>query len=164
MFFASLFSESNCCEPNDLRERLNRRDSLNSSMDSAITVSIPRDLLDTILEGAKQLYPRESFLLLRGKKSKDVVCVSDLIVAPFAVHGKGFASFSSHMLPMDFSIVGTVHSHPSGNTQPSHTDLNHMFGRVVMIVGYPYESEQNVAVYDSSGEKLGFAITDKPKR
>jgi proteasome lid subunit RPN8/RPN11 len=132
-------------------------------MGSTVTVSIPRDLLDTILEGAKQLYPRESFLLLRGKKSKAVIYVSDLIVAPFAVHGKGFASFSSHMLPMDFSIVGTVHSHPSGYTQPSHTDLNHMFGRVVMIVGYPYESEQNVAIYDSNGEKLGLAVAERPK-
>ena len=136
---------------------------MNSNMGSPVSVSIPRGLLDTVLEGAKQLYPRESFLLLRGKKSKDVVCVSDLIVAPFAVHGKGFASFSSHMLPIDFSIVGTVHSHPSGNIQPSNTDLNHMFGRVVMIVGYPYESEQNVAIYDSNGEKLGLEVAERPK-
>ena len=130
-------------------------------MGSIVTVSIPRTLLDTILEGAKQLCPRESFLLLRGKKSKGIIHVSDLIVAPFAVHGKGFASFSSYMLPIDFSIVGTVHSHPSGNTKPSPVDLNHSFGRVVMIVGYPFEGEWNVAVYDSNGEKLNLAVVDR---
>jgi proteasome lid subunit RPN8/RPN11 len=130
-------------------------------MDAKVTVSIRRDLLDAILAGANQLHPRESFLLLRGKKSKGTITVSDLIVAPFAVHGRGFASYPSHMLPMDFSIVGTVHSHPSGNTQPSNVDLNHLFGRVLMIVGYPYTDEQCVAVYDSDGEKLPLNVTPK---
>ena len=129
-------------------------------MTGATTVSIPRDLLDAILEGAKQLYPRESFLLLRGKKKKDVVYMQDLVVAPFAVHGHGFASFSSYMLPMDFSIVGTVHSHPSGVARPSHVDLNPMFGRVLMIVGYPYTGEECVAVYDSNGERLSLTVTE----
>ncbi len=128
-------------------------------MDVNVKVFIPKSLLDTILEGAKQLYPRESFLLLRGKKTKGVVTISDLIVAPFAVHGRGFASYPTHMLPMDFSIVGTVHSHPSGNTRASSVDLNHMFGRVLMIVGYPYTDERCVAVYDSNGENLPLDVT-----
>jgi len=128
-------------------------------MNATVTISIPRNLLDTILEGAKHLYPRESFLLLRGKKSKGVITVSDLVVAPFAVHGNGFASYSPHMLPMDFSVVGTVHSHPSGNIQPSHVDLNHMMGRILMIVGHPYADERSVAVYDSNGEKLVLQVT-----
>ncbi len=123
-------------------------------MVTKITVAISRDLLDTILAGAKQLYPRESFLLLRGKKNKDVITISDLLIAPFSVHGRGFASYPTHMLPMDFSIIGTAHSHPSGNIQPSSVDLNHMFGRILMIVGYPFVNETCVAVYDSNGERL----------
>ena len=148
------------CDIYRLTEMLNRSSMLDRCMASTDTVSIPRHLLDTILEGAKQLFPRESFLLLRGKKRKNVVLVSDLVVAPFAVHGKGFAGFSSHMLPVDFSIVGTAHSHPSGDNRPSHVDLNHMFGRVIMIVGYPYEGEQCVAVYNSNGEKLGLTVVE----
>jgi proteasome lid subunit RPN8/RPN11 len=128
-------------------------------MDAKVTVSIPRSLLDTIFAGAKQLYPRESFLLLRGKKSKGVISISDLVVAPFAAHGRGFASYSPHMLPMDFSVVGTVHSHPSGNVQPSYVDLNHMMGRILMIVGYPFTDDRCVAVYDSNGEKLTLNVT-----
>ncbi len=133
-------------------------------MGSVSGVYIPQTLLETILEGAKQLYPRESFLLLRGKRGKGTIQISDLIVAPFAVHGKGFAGFSSYMLPMDFSIVGTVHSHPSGNTKPSHVDLNQMFGRVIMIVGFPFESESDVAVYDSNGERIGLTVTQKAEK
>ncbi len=55
---------------------------------TATLVQIPQDILDTIYSGAKQLYPRESFLLLRGKKSKDVIKITDLVLAPFAVHGE----------------------------------------------------------------------------
>ncbi|HKZ87898.1 MAG TPA: Mov34/MPN/PAD-1 family protein [Candidatus Bathyarchaeia archaeon] len=122
-------------------------------------VQIPQDILDAIYAGAMQLYPRESFLFLRGKKNKGVICISDIILAPFAVHGRGFANFNPYMVSGDFSLVGTVHSHPSGNTAPSHVDLNHFFGRILMIVGYPFEGEECVAVYDSNGEKLPLTIT-----
>jgi proteasome lid subunit RPN8/RPN11 len=71
--------------------------------------------LAAIFEGARRLYPKEVILLLRGKKSKNEIRILKLVVPPLAVHGHGFANIPLHMLPMDFSIVGTVHSHPSGN-------------------------------------------------
>ena len=125
-----------------------------------LTVSMSGELLDSIFEGAKQLYPKETFLLLRGKKSKNEITVSDLVVPPLAVYGYSFVNLPLHMLPMDFSVVGTVHSHPSGNIAPSSVDLNHFFGRVLMIVGFPFTGTQNVAIYDSNGEKLQFQVTD----
>ena len=130
-------------------------------MGKNLTVSVSGELLDSIFEGAKRLYPKEMFLLLRGKKSKNEIRVSDLVVPPLAVHGYSFVNLPLHMLPMDFSVVGTVHSHPSGNITPSSVDLNHFFGRVLMIVGFPFTSTQNVAVYDSNGEKLQFQVTDE---
>ena len=130
-------------------------------MPDATMVQLPREILDAIYAGAKQLYPRESFLLLRGKKRKGVICISDLVLAPFAVHGRGFANFNPYMFSGDFSLVGTVHSHPSGNISPSHVDLNHFFGRILMIVGYPFEGEACVVVYDSNGEKLPLQITSE---
>ena len=125
------------------------------------TVELPRDLLNAIFEGARRLYPKESFLLLRGKKSKNVIRVSDLVVPPLAVYGYGFANLPLHMLPIDFSIVGTVHSHPSGNVNPSAVDLNHFFGRILMIVGFPFVDAQNVAVYDSNGERMPLQVTEE---
>jgi proteasome lid subunit RPN8/RPN11 len=62
---------------------------------------------------------------------------------------------------MDFSVVGTVHSHPSGNINPSHVDLNHFFGRILMIVGFPFSSAQKVAVYDSKGARVPFQVTEE---
>jgi proteasome lid subunit RPN8/RPN11 len=128
-------------------------------MGNNLTVSMSAELLDSIFEGAKRLYPKETFLLLRGKKSKDAIRVLELVVPPLAVYGYGFANLPFHMLPMDFSVVGTVHSHPSGNINPSSVDINHFFGRILMIVGFPFASAQNVAVYDSKGEKLQLQIT-----
>jgi proteasome lid subunit RPN8/RPN11 len=128
-------------------------------MGNNLTVSMSAELLDSIFEGAKRLYPKETFLLLRGKKSKNSIRVTDLVVPPLAVYGYGFANLPFHMLPMDFSVVGTVHSHPSGNIKPSSVDLNHFFGRILMIVGFPFASAQNVAVYGSNGEKLQLQIT-----
>ena len=129
-------------------------------MGKNLTVSMSAELLDSIFEGAKRLYPKETFLLLRGKKSKDTIRVSDLVVPPLAVYGYGFANLPFHMLPMDFSVVGTVHSHPSGNLAPSDVDVNHFFGRILMIVGFPFVNTQNVAVYNSKGEKLRLQVTE----
>ena len=130
-------------------------------MGNNLTISISAELLDSIFEGAKRLYPKETILLLRGKKNKDEIRVSDLVVPPLAVYGYGFANLPFHRLPMDFSVVGTVHSHPSGNINPSTADLNNFFGRALMIVGFPFASTQNVAVYNSKGEKLPLQVTDK---
>jgi proteasome lid subunit RPN8/RPN11 len=127
-------------------------------MVKSVTVSLSVELLDAIFEGARRLYPRETILLLRGKKSKDVIRVNELVVPPLATYGPGFANIPLHMLPMDFSIVGTVHSHPSGNLAPSDVDFNHFFGRILMIVGFPFAGEQNVAVYNSRGERLPLQI------
>jgi proteasome lid subunit RPN8/RPN11 len=125
-----------------------------------IKVSMRRELLDTIFEGAKRLYPKESILLLRGRKTKNIILITDLLVPPLASYGRGFAHIPLHMMPMDFSVVGTVHSHPSGNFMPSSTDLNHFFGRVLMIVAFPFLSEKNVAIYNHSGERLIIDVTD----
>jgi proteasome lid subunit RPN8/RPN11 len=135
----------------DLEERLQMAD---------LKVSMSRKLLDTILAGAKQLFPKESILLLRGKKGKGLIVVTDLLVPPLASYGRGFAHIPVYMMPMDFSVVGTVHSHPSGNFSPSNTDLNHFFGRILMIVASPFLNEMNVAIYGRSGERLELEVTE----
>ncbi len=128
-------------------------------MGKRVIVSMSLELLEAIFEGAKRLYPRETILLLRGKKSKDIIHVFELVVPPLATYGRRFANVPLHMLPIDFSIVGTVHSHPSGNLTTSDVDFNHFFGKVLMIVRFPFADEENVAVYNSNGEKLLLQIT-----
>jgi len=129
-------------------------------MKAGITVSVSKELLQAIFEGARRLYPRETILLLRGEKKKNLIKISELVVPPLATYGWSFANIPLHMLPIDFSIVGTVHSHPSGNLTPSTADLNHFLGSILMIVSFPFADERNVAVYNHNGEKLNLQLTE----
>lgn len=123
-------------------------------------VVISRRLLDVILENAREMYPRETMLLLRGKSKKKRIEITDLVIPPLATHGKGFTTFRAHMLPMDLSLVGTFHSHPSGVAKPSVEDLNRSFGRIIMIAAYPFAGKEDVAVYNHSGEKIPLKPTE----
>ena len=132
-------------------------------MSTDVIIHIPSNILDAVYAGAKELYPRESFLLLRGKKKKGIISITDLVLAPFAAHEESAVHFNPYMFSGDYTLVGTVHSHPSGNISPSHVDLNYFFGRVLLIVGPPYEGKGCIAAYDSNGDRLPIEITDPIK-
>jgi proteasome lid subunit RPN8/RPN11 len=123
-------------------------------------VVMSRKLLEAIFENARSVYPRETILLLRGKISKEKIEITDIIIPPLATHGRGFSGFPTYMLPMDFSLIGSVHSHPSGVAMPSVADLNRSFGRLIMIVASPFLGTENVAVYNRSGERFTLRLAD----
>lgn len=115
-------------------------------------------VIDSLLSYARMKYPREGVLLLRGKREKEKIIITDVEIPPFATHGGNFASFPLNMLPVDFSIVGVAHSHPSGALKPSITDLNKFYGRIMVIVGYPYQSQGDIAVFDTEGKSLKYEV------
>ena len=123
------------------------------------SVSIRKELLETLLESAKVLHPKETILLLRGKANRATISVSEILIPPLATHGKGFSSFPTHMLPIDFSIIGVAHSHPSGSLQPSVGDLNHPFGKITIIMASPYKGIESLAAYDRDGKRLTILMT-----
>src|SRR2546428_11226821 len=69
--------------------------------------------------------------------------IPELILVPGTISGKRPAIFQLHTLPADFSVVGTVHSHPSGVYEPSDEDraLFNKFGGIHLITGYPYTED-----------------------
>lgn len=117
-------------------------------------VRFKKSVADSILSYAMDAYPKEGILLLRGKAEKDEILISEVLIPPLATHGVGFSSFSHMMLPMDLSVMGVSHSHPSGSIQPSTHDLNHFYGRIMVITAYPFQSYNDIAVYNSNGDKL----------
>jgi proteasome lid subunit RPN8/RPN11 len=68
--------------------------------------------------------------------------------------------FKLHMLPIDFSIIGTVHSHPSGIPIPSKADLElfDKYGKIHIIVASPF-NESSWKAYTYTGEEIEIAIT-----
>jgi proteasome lid subunit RPN8/RPN11 len=123
------------------------------------TVKFEKLVVDSILSHALDMYPREAILLLRGKKKRDEILVDEIVVPPLATHGVRFSAFPSYMLPMDLRVMGVSHSHPSGNPEPSVQDLNHVYGRIMVIAAHPFQSYSDIAVFDKDGNRLLWQLT-----
>ena len=123
----------------------------------SIDVAVRREVLGGLLGLARTLHPQEVVLLLRGKAERGRVLVEEYVFPPYARAGRNYAGFPSHMLPIDFSVVGTAHSHPSGSLRPSRADLDNFYGRIMVIVAYPYTGD-SLAAYDGRGEFLQVAV------
>jgi len=97
---------------------------------------ITRKCLDMILESSKSNYPQEFGALLRVDRVKKDTII-EVVLLPGTISGDSHAIFRLHMLPIDYSIVGTVHSHPSSIARPSEADLDLFghFGKIHLIVG-----------------------------
>lgn len=116
------------------------------------------EVLNSLLTYSLNNHPYEGILLLRGRVSKDKVEVENVIIPPMSVRGITFSSFPLHMLPLDSSIIGTAHSHPSGFLELSLDDLHHFYGCIMVIVRYPYRTEKDVGVFDREGGSLVFTV------
>jgi proteasome lid subunit RPN8/RPN11 len=123
-------------------------------------VLIESDVVKSILVYAQGIHPREGILLLRGRIKGNSIMINDLWIPPQAVHGAGFSSFPIYRLPFDRSIIGTVHSHPSGSINPSTVDLNHFYGGIMAITCFPYASEKHIAFYNREGEQIPHRIIE----
>jgi len=121
-------------------------------------VVFSKQVVDSLFSYSAMAYPNEGILLMRGKSKKGVVEVTGVVVPPAAAHGAAFSSFSWWMLPIDLSYLGVAHSHPSGNHNPSHEDLLHASGKIMVIMGYPYATLDNLGVYDHDGNLIPFEV------
>ena len=119
---------------------------------------IRRKCLDLIFECAKSNFPNEFGGLLRvDDDAKDVI--SELVILPGTISGDSHAIFKLHMMPIDFSIVGTVHSHPSPSANPSDADLQlfRKHGRVHIIAANPFNKDSWKA-YDYNGKEIDIKV------
>lgn len=116
---------------------------------------IKKETLSMIMESAKDTYPNEFAAFLRADRN----VIYEIILLPGTISGSRSAVYQLYMKPIDFSIIGTVHSHPSGVTLPSPEDLD-LFsktGRIHIIVGYPF-SMNNFSAYDRNGNRVEVEI------
>ena len=119
---------------------------------------ITKECLDLILEGAKSIYPKEFGGLLRVDTTSKHTII-EVILLPGTISGGSQALFKLHMLPIDFSIIGTVHSHPSGIPLPSRADLTlfDKFGKIHIIVATPF-NESSWKAYSYMGDEINITI------
>ncbi len=85
---------------------------------------IDQDVLEMVNESARESYPNEFLATMRAEKG----IITEIILVPGTISNYHSGTMQLHMLPIDLSVVGTVHSHPGPSNRPSDEDL-HLFGR-----------------------------------
>jgi proteasome lid subunit RPN8/RPN11 len=119
---------------------------------------VKRHVVESILASGSSTYPNEFGAALR---SEEVETITDILLIPGTTAGKRHANFQLYMLPVDLTVVGTVHSHPSGALHPSEADLTlfRAWGRIHIIVGAPFR-EYNWRAYTNLGEEVTLSVVD----
>jgi len=120
-------------------------------------VRIRRELLEYLLELAKNAYPNEFAGFLREKDG----IFEEVLIAPNPHTGPRSIFFDTWMLPYDETINMTVHSHPSPALWPSEADLEFFskFGGVHIIIAWPFTAD-NVRAYSSDGREIRIEVVD----
>lgn len=119
-------------------------------------ILIDREVVDEIIQIARESHPLEFMAMLEGKISKGVLKVDGLIFIPGETSNQG-AVMKTFMMPLTTSTVGSVHSHPVPSAMPSTADL-HFFaknGVFHLIIAQPYIEESMVG-YDAFGDIVDY--------
>ena len=116
-------------------------------------MKIRRTAVEFILETAKAAYPREFVSMLRAEGG----VITEVLIFPGSEFRRNSSSVLLDMVPLDPSIIGSVHSHPC-EPLPSRADLRFFErGRVNIIAGHPYRP-QDLAAYDARGRPVQLEI------
>jgi proteasome lid subunit RPN8/RPN11 len=118
---------------------------------------IASDTLIFILETSKSMAPEEFAGLLQEKDG----VITEVLILPGTESSEQNAVIKLFMMP-NVKAVGSIHSHPGPNHEPSKADL-HMFsktGNCHIIVGYPYD-KQSWTCYDKEGNVRELQVIDE---
>jgi proteasome lid subunit RPN8/RPN11 len=120
---------------------------------------IRKEVLELILEVSRESYPKEFAATLIAKKG----IIEEINLLPGTISGGSMAILHTYMQPPDItlSVVGIVHSHPSGNFWPSGADTFFFskYGHTHIIVGKPYNTGSWQA-YDSNGNPVKLKVVE----
>ncbi len=119
-------------------------------------IEFKKEIIEDLFEAAKNTYPRE-FLALLGSTQKNNF-VDEFVVIP-ASYGKELVHFELGKIPIDKTILGSVHSHPTPNNRPSRADLSTFkkTGKIHLIIAYPFNLD-SCALYDTNGKEINWVV------
>ncbi|MGB9636218.1 MAG: Mov34/MPN/PAD-1 family protein [Thermoplasmata archaeon] len=117
---------------------------------------ISRKLLEAVFENAKSAHPNEFAALLRTNRRG---VIAQYVVLPGTISSSEAAVFMLHMRPVDFEIIGTIHTHPSPYPLPSGADLAlfERYGVIHIIVAYPY-TMRSWKAYNPYGKEIKLEV------
>ena len=114
-------------------------------------------VIEFISAAAQESHPNEFGGTLRANGDTIV----EVLLVPGTTSGRTHATFQLHMLPIDFTVKGTVHSHPGGNPNPSNADreLFERYGSTHIIIAEPYNA-RTWRAYDGRGQPIRLEVVD----
>jgi proteasome lid subunit RPN8/RPN11 len=121
--------------------------------------AISKEVLRMINQAAQETFPNEFVAAMRAEEG----IIVELLLLPGTLQGEDSAILQLHMLPVDYTVVGTVHSHPGPSNRPSGADraLFSRFGYVHIITCLPY-NENSWRAYDLDGRPFELKVVDEP--
>jgi len=127
------------------------------AVEHPIVKGVRRSVLRMAAEAARHSYPQEFGCMLRVERG----IVTELALIPGTVQGDRHAIFQFQMLPVDRTLRGTLHSHPSPHPYPSEADfaLFEKHGMVHIIYGHPYGPDDWRA-YDHTGTPTRLTVVE----
>jgi len=133
---------------------------------SGEVLGIAAPALDLVLGAAADSHPNEYMGLLRGEPASEVglaregVVITEVLVVPATETNPVSATVKTSLVPNDFRVVGSAHSHPNGVLRPSDADLSTFTrGKVHVIVGAPYR-EHDWRAFDREGYRTDLRVLD----
>jgi proteasome lid subunit RPN8/RPN11 len=116
---------------------------------------VNKSVIDLIGAAAQAQHPNEFGGTLRAQGDT----ITEVLLVPGTVSGATHAIFQLHMLPIDLSVKGTVHSHPGGNPRPSNADreLFSRYGTTHIIIAEPYNA-RTWRAYDGRGDPIQLEV------
>lgn len=119
-------------------------------------VHVEEEVIEEIIDIAKESYPNEFVALLEGRVEDGTLNITGLIFLPTDVSNEG-AVMQVFMQPLTMNSLGSVHSHPGPSASPSEADLNFFASKGVfhMIIAQPY-TQNSIRAYDSWGNVIDF--------
>jgi proteasome lid subunit RPN8/RPN11 len=118
---------------------------------------IRKELLKAINDAATSNYPNEFVAALRAEEG----IIEEMLLLPGTIQGETSGTLQLHMLPIDHSVVGSVHSHPGYSNRPSDADLRFFghFGMVHIITCLPYD-RTSWRAYNLQGETIQLDVIE----
>jgi len=116
---------------------------------------IDKEALEFILGASRSSHPKEFAGVLRATGDT----IKEVLLLPGTISSGRSAVLKLHMMPIDPTACGTVHSHPSPNASPSGEDLA-LFakhGQVHIIAAAPY-NEHSWKAYNHRGEEISLEV------
>jgi proteasome lid subunit RPN8/RPN11 len=127
------------------------------AIEHPIVKKVKRGVLEMAAEAARSSMPHEFGCMLKVERDT----ITELVLVPGTIQGDRHAIFQFHMLPVDRTIKGTLHSHPSPHPYPSDADfeLFEHHGMIHIIYGTPFGPDDWRA-YDHRGEPTRLQVVD----